>query len=154
MGKVKINKDDLNNIHLRKDDFNELIGIIPKSYLHYGIPIIFLFVLIILIGSWFFNYPDIVNAKVEITVNNLPVTIISHSSGRIEKLFVNDNELVEKDKILAVIENTAEFSDVMSMKNFLNPFQEYFQNDDSIFLMTPNKSFKLGDIQSFYSSFL
>lgn len=154
MGKIKINTEDINNLHLRTDDLKEIIGVIPKSYLRYGITVIFLFLIIILVGCWFFKYPDIVNARVEITANNLPVSIISRSNGRLETIFVNDNQLVEKDKILAAIENTADYSDVMYMKNCINLFQAFIQNDNSVFNFITNKSLKLGDIQSVYSNFL
>jgi multidrug resistance efflux pump len=153
MKKIKISKKDIDHLHLRADDLKELIGVIPKSYLRYGIPVIFLILLIILLGCWFFKYPDIVNARVEITANNLPVTIVARSNGRIA-ILVKDNQLVERDKVLAVIENTADFSDVMFIKDYLNLFQRFFLNNDSVFILSSKKSLKLGDIQAVYSNFL
>jgi len=105
-------------------------------------------VFIILVGCWFFKYPDIVSAKVEITANNPPATINAKSTGKIEKLFIQDNQLVKKDEILGIIENTANFMDVLRVKSLIDPLS------DSLILNITDQNFKLGDIQPAFSLFL
>jgi len=59
----------------------------------------------------YLSYPDVVSAAVEVTTENLPVTLVTRATGKLDALFVADNEIVEKDRYLAVIENPADFGD-------------------------------------------
>jgi multidrug resistance efflux pump len=148
MEKYKPSSEEIDQIHLRSDELTNIIGQIPHWFLRYGISVIFIFVFVILVGCWFFKYPDIVTAKVEITANNPPATIIAKSTGKIEKVFIQDNQMVKKDDILAIIENTANFKDVLRVKSLMNALS------DSLQLNISGNNYKLGDIQPAYSLFL
>ena len=54
MGEDNIHKE----IELRSEEVQEVMNHIPPSILRYGISVLLGILLILLIGSTFFNYPD------------------------------------------------------------------------------------------------
>jgi HlyD family secretion protein len=141
-------------IHLRSDEVEDIIGAIPHWFVKIGISVIFLFTAIILILCWFFKYPDTVYAKVNLVSNTPPLSIVAKSTGKIEKIFIKDNQQVDKNQVLAVIENTANYADVIKTKDILLSLRldnkAPFLSNYDIF----SGSVKLGNIQSTYSQFL
>ncbi len=154
MKENSIKKEELDKIQLRSDEIEDVVGIIPHWFVRTGIAIILIFTLIILIGCWFFKYPDIITAKTELIVNNPPVSIIAKSTGKIEKLFVKDNQQVNENETLAIIENTANYNDVFKVKLILDSLSQVIKSPESIRPIIPSDIFKLGNIQTSYSAFL
>ncbi|MDP4272668.1 MAG: HlyD family efflux transporter periplasmic adaptor subunit [Bacteroidota bacterium] len=147
-------KTEIGKLRLQNNEINDIIGIVPKWFVRFGITIIFIFLMIILIGCWFFKYPDIVSGKVQITANNIPSSIVAHSDGRIEKIFIRDNQHVNENEILAVIESNADYKEVFAIKNLTDSLNSIFQFKDTIFSGITYDYFKLGEIQPYYSSFI
>ena len=54
------------NIELRSEELQEIIGRMPSRIERYGIIVIACVVLVIFVGSFFFKYPDTLDAKVVI----------------------------------------------------------------------------------------
>ena len=50
-------------IEIRSDEVNDILSRPPRWIIRWGIGVIFLVVLIIIIGSSFFKYPDIITAQ-------------------------------------------------------------------------------------------
>ena len=48
------------NTELRSEAVQNIIGYIPHWIIRWGITVIFLIVLVLLVGSWFFKYPDVI----------------------------------------------------------------------------------------------
>lgn len=51
-------------------EVQELIGYIPSSLQKWGIYLIALFILVLFTGSFFFQYPDMLNGKIIIPPSN------------------------------------------------------------------------------------
>jgi multidrug efflux pump subunit AcrA (membrane-fusion protein) len=103
-------------IELKSPAVQEVLGRPPRWIIRWGITVILVVIAALFVGSWFFKYPDVVSATIEVTTENLPVSLVARATGKLEALFVADNEIVEKDKYLAVIENSADFDDVLRLK--------------------------------------
>jgi multidrug efflux pump subunit AcrA (membrane-fusion protein) len=73
------------------------------------------------------------------------------NTGKIEKLFVENKQLVKQDQVLALIANTADFDDVQILKKLLNSLKE---KDGFDSLVQANFSLQLGDIQTDYNNFV
>ncbi|MCK9320988.1 MAG: HlyD family secretion protein, partial [Bacteroidales bacterium] len=95
------------------DEVQEVMSTPPKAIIRYGISTLLFIFIVLFTGSWFVKYPDIINAEVTLTSNNLPIDLISKASGKITLVFVNNEDTVVKEQILAVIENTAHYDDVL-----------------------------------------
>jgi HlyD family secretion protein len=55
----------------------------------------------------------------------LPVQLVARATGKLDTLFVVDNEIVEEGQYLAVIESTENFEDVLMLKMMLADFNPY-----------------------------
>lgn len=152
MGKYK--KEDeqsLKKIELRSDEVQEILSRPPKWIVRWGITIIFIVILVIVIGSWFFQYPDIVSAPIVLTTENPPAPVLAKTTGKIQNLFVSDNEVVAKYQDLGVIENAASYESMSNLMKSLAHFKSNFKSGDVVNLESP--SYVLGQIQSYYANF-
>ncbi|MCF8372249.1 MAG: HlyD family efflux transporter periplasmic adaptor subunit [Bacteroidales bacterium] len=141
-------------IEIRSDDFQEIIGRTPSWMVRYGIIAITLSILVLLVGSYFFKYPDIIKSRIVITTENPPVSIIARADGKLQGLVVGDNEPVTPGQLLAFIETPANTRDIQRISQILSPFV----NDktallDSISTINLDSSFRLGDIQVSFLNF-
>ena len=145
---------DEKNIEIRSDEVQEIIGKSPSWLLRSGLTVILVFVLFLLLGSWLFRYPDIIRARVVVYSENPPAHIVARTTGRIEHLFVQDNDRVAKGQILAILENTANYEDVIQLRNDLAEADGFFLTFDTLYYRKIVPDYRLGDIQPDFSSFL
>lgn len=137
------------DIELRSEQVQEILTKVPHWMIRWGNLVILIILLLVLLFSYFIRYPDINTTQVTITTLIPPEKLIARTSGRIESILVEDNEVVEKHTPLAVIENAANYKDVFLLKSIV----------DSINIGTTAFPFKkmqytqLGDIESAYALF-
>ncbi len=143
-----------NNIELRSDEVQEIMGTPPKWIIRWGIVIISAVVLVLLAGSYFYKYPDIIKARVTIVSENPPISIVARSDGKLDKIFVADKQKVQANTILGIIENTANYEDVYSLINVLGTIGEFFNAPEKFVDLTFNKNYSLGLYHSYYSIFI
>ena len=108
-------------VELRSDEFQEVLGYVPPWILRWGITALAAVVVILLAGSAVIKYPDMIPARIVLTGSTPPATVVAHSSGKINELFVKDNQEVEAGEYLAVIDNPARTEDILYLKNYLAP---------------------------------
>ena len=145
---------EANKIEIRSDEVQEILGFIPHWIIRSGIGVIFIVLLLLFIGSWFFKYPDIISSSISVTTENPPASLVAKTSGKIDLLFVEDKQQVGKGEILAIIENTAKHQDVLELKSKLDSMKWFFLAYDTSQYQYFNPAYELGNIQSSYSSFL
>jgi HlyD family secretion protein len=145
--------NEANNIQLRSEEVKEILGRPPRWMIRWGITVIFIIVAALIIGSWFFKYPDVVPSKITVTTENPPSPIIARVGGKIEHLFVENKEKVKKGEPLAVIEDAANYKDVLQLEKKVEDFKKAFEKN-KIARADFEMEYTLGDIQSFYASFL
>lgn len=146
------NKKLIVNFDEKSQDLKEVLSKAPIWMIRWGMSIVFIILIIIIIGSSIIKYNDIISGKIIITSQNPPVNLEVKSSGRIDSVFVNANEHVEKDRILAIIESKANFKDVEFVKNQINDFKPNINDFLSLDTIFPY-DVELGEIQESYYSF-
>lgn len=149
------------DVELRSEEVQEVMGRIPPWILRQGITILFVIVMVLLIGSALFKYPDVITADMTLTGRYPVAQIVARSSGKISELYITDGQNVNVTMPLAVIENPASTADVLFLKQLL---QKHIQSPDSILYAisrsgtnntaSKNNELALGDIQSAYTTFL
>lgn len=144
-------EEELERIELRSSEVQEILSRPPKWIVRWGISIVFFVVVVIIGGSSFFKYPDIVSSTIVLTTENPPAPIIAKATGKIQNLFVVDNQFVTEDQVLGVIENPADYKDVESLRNWLAGVSKDLINKKE--LKTLNKELILGDMQTVYANF-
>jgi HlyD family secretion protein len=101
-----------------------------------------------------FRYPDIRRAEVTITTENPPTTLIARADGQIENLFVDNGQFVKNNTHLAVIENPASYSDVISLRFDIEEIRTTIANLGEDEYIPLNNTYSLGVIQSDYAEFV
>jgi len=145
--------EEQNKIELRSNEVQEILSRPPKWIVRWGISIILCVVVVLVIGSWFFQYPDIISSKIVLTTQNPPAPVFAKTSGKIQNLFVIDQQQVKKDQVMAVIENPANFNDIQLVDDQLKLFDpNTLVNNESF--KNFSRNLNLGSIQSFYADFL
>ncbi|MCB8995299.1 MAG: HlyD family efflux transporter periplasmic adaptor subunit [Bacteroidales bacterium] len=141
-------------IELKSEEVKEILGQIPHWIIRWGTILVFTFILMIFLGSWWFKYPDMVDASIVVTTENPPSNAVAHTSGKIMKLMVSDNEEVRAGQLLALIENPGNLDDIIRLRDELNTFQNQFESVKAGKSEFFRENFVLGDIQPLYANFL
>jgi multidrug resistance efflux pump len=142
------------SIELRSDEVQEILGTPPRWIVRWGITIISLVVVILFAGSYFYKYPDLISSRVTIVSENPPVQIVAKSNGKIDQLFVANDDTVSRSEILAVIENTANYSDAYRLFDKLESIEGYFDAPELFQDVSFDENYSLGQYHSYFSSFV
>ncbi|MEE4197100.1 MAG: HlyD family efflux transporter periplasmic adaptor subunit [Bacteroidales bacterium] len=144
--------EEHNKIELRSTEVQEILSRPPRWMVRWGITIVFVVVAILVTGSWFFKYPDIIPANIVLTTENPPAPVVAKTSGKIQNLFVADKQNVQQEDVLAVLENPARYESIITLEDLLDGFNADFQLGEP-FLLT-KYPYELGSVQSFYANFV
>ncbi|MEY1640439.1 HlyD family secretion protein [Tenuifilum osseticum] len=140
-------------INIRSEEINEILGVPPRWIIRWGITVIFCVIVAIFIGSIFFKYPDTVVAPAVITAENPPSVVMARTTGKPRLNAVKDGDFVKRGDTLGVIENPANFEDIVSLAKFIRDFDI----DRVLAGVSPNQfntlNFVLGEVQNSYSAF-
>jgi HlyD family secretion protein len=131
-------------IELRSDEVQEILGTPPSWLVRWGTTVAFFVVLGIIAVSWYVKYPDVISAKVVITTPSQPTSVVTRSGGYLERLMVADKDSVMAGQRLAVMESNANVDDVLALEGKLKWLQE---KDSRITIFEPKDDWKLGNLQ-------
>ena len=136
-------------IELRSEEFNEVLSVVPAWIIRWGITVTACVVLLLLVGSAVFKYPDIISSTVTLTGTTPVSAIVAKTSGKLQELYVGNNQQVKANTLLAVIENPARTNDIIRLKELV----EQAENSLDTIALVPSQQLQLGSLQSLYSSF-
>jgi HlyD family secretion protein len=144
-------------IELHSEEVNDILSRPPKWIISWGVTLIFIIILVLISGSVFFRYPEIITATVTVSSRNLPVHLRARTSGKIISFFVDDSSVVVPGTHLVLLESTTNYNDYLTLERFCNEFRNAFQND----IYAPQSvafhnisNLQLGSLQSFFSEFI
>lgn len=143
-----------NEIEVRSEEVNEILSAVPIWIYRWGIGIIFMLLLIMIGLSYFIRYPDLLTANVTLTTLNPPVKLVVRSTGKISNLFVSNKNEVKSGQVLAVIENTADYKDVILLSNQIEDIYNKLNISDSLHSINVSDSLNVGEITPSYLSVL
>lgn len=145
-------KNTAEHLDLRSEEVQEIMGNIPTWIVRWGITLLFTATIVILIGSYFFSYPDVVTSEMTLTGRYPAVQIVSRSSGKINQLLVTDGTNVTEGTMLAVIENPALTTNILFLKEDLKQYSDNLDSLSTFFIQ--DREMALGDVQPIYVTFL
>ncbi len=146
-------QDNEKDIELRSEDVQDVMGNVPPAILRWGITVISMVFLLLLVGSFVFKYPDTISGKVTLTTEVPPANILARASGKLDELYVANNQKVKAGAMLAVIQNPANTADVQLLKDRLNRWNSDIPNASVARNLLDNKSLSLGSVQLAYTEF-
>ncbi|MCK5338180.1 MAG: HlyD family efflux transporter periplasmic adaptor subunit [Bacteroidales bacterium] len=144
-------------IEFRSEPVQEILGSVPSWIIRWGTSLFFVIIVLLLVGSWFFRYPEVVpNLNIEVVTTQPPADVVARSTGKIEEFFITDKQLVSRGDSIAVIENPAQFKDMFLLREELRRFRPLL--DENKFGIVSGSNFsnnmQLGDVQDEYAEFL
>jgi hypothetical protein len=141
-------------MEIHSAEMQEVIGRMPHWIISRGITLILAVIIVLIAGTWFFTYPDMVSATITLTTQNPPAVIIARVSGKLQYLLVKDGQTVAEGDYLGVLENTSELSHVLELKKMLPRLQEFLGNFEPKTVIDLGLKPILGEIQTSYENFL
>src|ERR1051325_2669663 len=78
---------------VRSEEVQDIMSKMPHWIIRRGTTVLFVVMALLLGGAYFIHYPDVIVTSVNITSSNPPVKIVAQSSGKIQRLFAEDNAL-------------------------------------------------------------
>ena len=106
-------------IELRSEEVQDVM------ILRCGITVLFCIVMILFVGSCLFKYPEVITAEVTISTLEPPVYVLARASGRLVKLYIKNGQVVERNSVLAVIENAANEDDIFVLQDKLLTWRKF-----------------------------
>jgi len=140
-----------NDIKIRSEEVQEILSFVPSWMIRWGNSLILVLIIGLLLMSWLVKYPDTIATEILITTSIPPEKIYAKSSGQLDVILVKDNTTIYKNDILAIIENSANYKDVLILKKLIDTININYK--DFYFPLEKLPPLFLGDIDSDYSLF-
>lgn len=138
--------------YFHSEEANDIMGKMPSWLIRQGLGVIFLLFVCIILGSYFIRSPETVQAPIIITTAFPPADLVARFSGRIDSLFFQNDDWVEKGEVIAVLSATACYHDVLFLKGMLD-ISDTLQAKEIIRQQWVSSSYSLGELQTFFSDF-
>jgi len=142
-----------NNIELHSEPVREIMSQIPGWILRWGLSVLFGIVMLLLLGAYLVKYPETINAPVVITTINAPAPLICKASGKIDRFYGNEGQHVEKNYLIAVIENNANYEDYCILKKETEELSGEENWKHLVMGRENTAQLSLGDMQTLYEQF-
>ncbi len=146
------NIEEREYVELRSEDVQEILGTPPAALVRWGTAVVLSGFALMLWAAYFVRYPDVVAAKIVVTTAVPPVEVIARTEGRIAKLVVGDKKTVKQNALLAVLQSTANYTDVLRLDQAVSAYQRAAL--DSLRKVRPLNNLDIGELQPEYAEFL
>jgi HlyD family secretion protein len=139
----------------RSEMMQEIVSDKPGFLVRWGNVFFLTLLTLLVIGTWFIKYPDVIYAKAKLTSINAPKPVIGLVNGKLSKLSITEDQTINKGQIIGYLESTANHEAVLSLASSLdsiqtllnagqaNQIKKYFKNSTSLF----------GELQTAYQTF-
>lgn len=145
-------KEERKLLYAHSEEVEEVLQDTPKGLRKMGVYLLLAILMLLLIGSWYFKSPQIIECEVVITSSTPPAQVMSKTSGRLTELLVANQDYVEKGVCLGVQENTAKRRDVESLEQWIDTLRSMLEQRQNI--SAKLQTWQLGDLQNDYAALL
>lgn len=154
--KTKFPTEIVSDISRRSELAQEIISHKPNFIEAWGLYIYICFLIVIFCCTWFVKYPDIIETKAILTANNAPKEVIAKQSGRLIKLFVQNNQEVSANELIGWIETTGNHAEVLELSRQIDRSITFLKLNDSdeIRKIFSQQFANLGELQVNYQQFI
>lgn len=98
---------------------SEFMGRTSKRFLTYGNALSLFTVATLVIFGFFVSFNQTIEAEALITSNPPPVTLLARIHGKIHEIKISSGDTVKEGEVLAVLESSGEFRDVLYLDSLL-----------------------------------
>lgn len=140
-------------VELRSEEVHEILGTPPGWMVRWGtLSVLLCFTLLILVGSAV-RYPDVIPAKIVLTTANPPVDVVARTNGHLAELLISDTQVVKRNQLLAVLQSTADYEDVLMLDALAQSWAMLTSTDTFVRIQAPS-NLNLGEVQGEYADFV
>ncbi|MDI9357428.1 MAG: HlyD family efflux transporter periplasmic adaptor subunit [Phycisphaerales bacterium] len=147
---------DMNRLAVRNQVIRDIVSLNPGFIVRYGLTFFASILLIMVIATWFVNYPDLIATNGSLQATNPPTKVVAKVQGKLTQLFVKEREIVKQGEILGFVESVGDPYEILGVLSSLDTIRLLVSNGDdgriSNFLNI--KTDNLGQTQSGYQSFI
>lgn len=117
--------------------------------------ILLLIFFLTIVGAWFINYPDVVQADAYLMAINTPKEVVVRQEGTLIRLFVHNEDTVVKGQTIGWIESSAGHEDVLRLAELLEQGAQSLstKNFEKVAALFNRRFDSLGDLQVPYQQF-
>ncbi len=140
----------------RSDEIQDIMGKMPHWLIRRGSLIITYIFIVIILLMYLIKYPDMISGNLTITSSNPPSNLSAKASGKIQ-LFKKDKDVLQKGDIIAYIENSANYNDIMILREHLISYDSIAKDPITTLLDTNidlPQTYELGELQVSYNDFI
>ena len=148
-----IEREPSQNIELHHREVTDLLGDAPKWLIHSGSYLLYIILILLLTGSAFIRYPDMLRGTVVIDDLANAEWIIANSSGQIEAFFVEDDAFVQRGDTIAIMQNPAKLNDIKRFFRLVTNVEQYYLTNNTDLLREYNFDLILGEMSGAYEIF-
>lgn len=139
------------DISVYSEEVQDVLSAPPKSIFRWGNTIMLGFVLIFGLLTYFIKYPDIITSEAVVTTQLPPQKLFSRTTAKFDTIFVKDNQEVKENQLIAILENSANYKDVLYLQSIMDSIP--MDEDDFYFPIENLPILVLGDIDNAYAQF-
>lgn len=143
--------DNLEDIELRSEEVQEILTRVPNWMIRWGNGLLLSLIILLLFLSWLIKYPDVIPAQAIITTQIPPQKEYAKVGGKIEHLLIKDGQVVPADTPLAILQNTANYQDVFTLKSIIDTIS--LSKREFTFPIDQLPTLFLGDIETSFAIF-
>lgn len=140
------------NIDYLSGEVQEILAKPPSWVATWGTIIVTGVVFLLALVGVFFEYPETVKGSVLLTTIEPPVPVHAQKTAYLTEVLARENGMVEKDEVLAVFANNANYLDVLKLEEDLESLSEF--DLTSLRSFQPDLSLQIGELAPVYSSFV
>ncbi|MFS4449040.1 HlyD family secretion protein [Maribacter sp. 2307UL18-2] len=141
----------LEEIDLRSEEIQEILTRVPNWMIRWGSALFLALIILVVVISWFVKYPDVIETEALLTTKTPPQKEFAGSTSKLDTIFVRDSQLVEKNALLAILDNSANAKDVYYLKYILDTIN--VRNQEIYFPIYEMPILLLGEVENAYATF-
>jgi multidrug resistance efflux pump len=142
----------MEDIELRSEEVQEILGAPPSWLVRWGTFVWFVTIGLLIGVTWFVQYPDMLEARIQINSATPPVEVFARADGNIQSLMVTDNQEVKQGQVLGVLQSIANYQDINKLDSLLAVLQK--TDVSALGGVNVPVTLALGELQADYASFL
>ena len=132
---------------------SDLLGDMPDWLIYTGSYIIYGVILMVLVGSALFSYPDTVKKRVTIDNMGNVEWITARVDGEIDRFLVDNDSDVKRGDTLGIMKNAASLDDVRKFCEVLTSVEWYYRTHDTSYLRGFPFDLIMGEMAPAYEQF-
>lgn len=121
--------ENYDEIQLRSEELQDIIGKPPSWIIRRGIILMFFIIVSLLSLTIVIKYPYVIDARVTITTITPPLNVQAKYQGKVF-LLCKEGEKVDKGRVIGGIQTAADYRDILFLKENIAKLQQAFIKND------------------------